>query len=331
MKIKILITIVILNIICLGIYLVIRPANVEAETKKAPAKQVQAVQPQAPVSMEPGGHVDMLRKREEQVRAREMELRELEMQVTEKISKLEAIEASLKIELEAYKVVAGERVKQLVKIYSTMKPKAAATLMNNLDQDVAVQVILGMKGEIAGAILAGMDPPKAAAISQKLMYFRTGIGAPSLTPSAAPAAAPAAEKAPAEQKTSEMSAPPSDQPAVGYQDVQPPAVAKAPAAKQRAAKKTAITKASSQPKQAVASIAKPVTAPAAASAPAPVPAVASTPAPVPKPVVAAASAPAPKPEPSSAPAPSAPAPAKPEPASTPAAGHALAAGEQPSE
>jgi flagellar motility protein MotE (MotC chaperone) len=327
MKIKILLTVVILNIICLGIYLVIRPANLEAETKKAPQKQVQAAQPQAPVSMEPGGQIDMLRQREEQVKAREMELRELERQVTEKIKKLEAIEASLKIELEAYKVVAGERVKQLVKIYSSMKPKAAATLMNNLDQDVAVQVILGMKGEIAGAILAGMDPPKAAAISQKLMYFRTGIGAPSIAP-AAPASAPAAEKAPAEQKTSEME-PPAAAPAVSYQDEKPPVVAKAPAAKSRAAaKKSVIAKVSAQPKQTIATVAKPAPAQAAASAPS----VVSAPASASAPVAAFAPVPASMPVPVSTPAPVPAAPAsQAAPAPAPEPAHALAVGESPAE
>lgn len=324
MKIKILLSIVILNIICLGIYLVIRPANVEAENTKTKTQQKLQAQPQITVPLDPSGQVDSLRKREEQVRAREMELRELEMQVTDKIRKLEAIEASLKTELEAYKVVAGERVKQLVKIYSTMKPKAAATLMNNLDQDVAVQVILGMKGEIAGAILAGMEPPKAAAISQKLMYFRTGIGAPSLAPSAAPATLPSAEKAPGEQKTSETAAP--ADPTVGYQDVNQPVVAKAPPAKQRASKKTMIARASSQVKQTVASAAKPAPAPAAASAPAQ--AVAAAPAPV-QIVPAAKTAPV-----EAAPAASAiqtSAPAASAPASAPAPAPVLAAGEKPAE
>jgi flagellar motility protein MotE (MotC chaperone) len=322
MKIRILLSIVVLNIICLGIYL-IRPSTVEAENTKAKAapKQVQ-VQPQAPVSTTPGGQIDMLRRREEQVKAREMELRELEIQVTDKIKKLEAIEASLKVELEAYKVVAGERVKQLVKIYSAMKPKAAAILMNNLDQDVAVQVILGMKGEIAGGILSYMDPPKAAAISQKLMYFRTGIGAPSLVPSAS-----AAEKAPAEQKTSGIQNPPAAEPPVSYLDDKPPVVAKAPTAKPRAtAKRTETAKASAQPRQTVPPVVKPAPEPAE---PAPAPAIASAP------VLAVASTPVPAPDaPAAVPivpaAPAAQAPAPAVPASTPA-GHALAAGEQPVE
>jgi plastocyanin len=114
MKAKILLSVLIINIICIGIYLAIKPATVEAENTKAPAKaqQKQTLQQQPqPVAVEPGDQIEMIRQREAQVKSREMELVELEKQVTEKIRKLEAIESSLKVELEAYKVVAGERVK----------------------------------------------------------------------------------------------------------------------------------------------------------------------------------------------------------------------------
>ena len=68
--------------------------------------------------------------------------------------------------------MSDERIRHLVKIYSSMKPKAAAELMNNLDTDAAVEVFLGMKGEIAGGILSYMDTAKAAVITQRLMSYR---------------------------------------------------------------------------------------------------------------------------------------------------------------
>jgi flagellar motility protein MotE (MotC chaperone) len=103
-----------------------------------------------------------------------MELKELEKQLQEKIKRLEAIEASIKNDLSMYKSVSGERIKHLVKIYSSMKPNAAATLMNNIESDVAVQVFLGMKGDIAGSILSYMEPVKAAGITQRLLSYRSG-------------------------------------------------------------------------------------------------------------------------------------------------------------
>jgi flagellar motility protein MotE (MotC chaperone) len=266
MKEKILLGVVIINIIFIGIYLAVKPATVEAKnTKAAPAQVQQKKQQQQPqqIAADPGDQIEMIRQREDQVKAREMELSELEKQVTEKIKKLEAIEASLKVELDAYKVVAGERVKQLVKIYSTMKPKAAATLMNNLDLEIAVQVVLGMKGDIAGGILTYMEPQKAAAISQRLMTFRTGIG---------PAPAAPAEKESATQKTSENA--PSSPPAVSYQDVEPPAMEKT----HPAAKRPILAKRAVQPKQTIASV---KSSPAGTPVSAPAPVIAATPEPAP--------------------------------------------------
>jgi len=70
-------------------------------------------------------------------------------------------------------VESNERVRHLVKIYSSMKPKAAADLMNNMDLNVAVQVFLDMKGEIAGGILSYMDTKKAALITKRLADYRS--------------------------------------------------------------------------------------------------------------------------------------------------------------
>jgi flagellar motility protein MotE (MotC chaperone) len=294
MKAKILLSVIILNIICIGIYLVVKPSPVEAGNTKAPQKQLQQQ-----TATESGDQIDMLRQREEQVKSREMELSELEKQVTEKIRKLEAIESSLRVELEAYKVVAGERVKQLVKIYSSMKPKAAATLMNNLDLEVAVQVILGMKGDIAGGILTYMDPQKAAVISQKLMYFRTGIGSPSMLP-----AAPAVEKQSATKPPEKE--PPAPQ-AVSFLDEKPPTVVKA----HSSTKAHALAKRAVQPKQTIASV---KSSPTGTPVSAPTPVIAATPAPVP-------TVPVSTPTNVSTPAP----------ASIPASAPTLAAGDKPAE
>lgn len=176
MKAKILLSVVFVNIVCVGIYLALKPATVEAGNNKVPAK---VQQQQQQITPDPGERLNMIRQREESLKSREMELKELEKQVEEKIKKLDVIEASVKNELQAYKVVGDERIKQLVKIYSSMKPKAAASLMNNLDPDVAVRVFINMKGDIAGGILSNMDTQKAASITQKLVTYRGGAAASS--------------------------------------------------------------------------------------------------------------------------------------------------------
>lgn len=177
MKTKILLGLVVINLAFAGIYLTIRPTPVEAGNNE-PAVQEQTQQPQQPIGLNVSDQIEVLRLKEERLKAREAELKELEQQVQGKIKRLEEIEAAVKNDLASYKFVSSERIKHLVKIYSSMKPGAAANLMNNLDTDVAVEVFLGMKGDIAGGILSYMEPVKAAGITQRLVSYRGSSAAP---------------------------------------------------------------------------------------------------------------------------------------------------------
>jgi len=49
-----------------------------------------------------------------------------------------------------------------------MKPKEAAKLLENLDENLVVQIISTMNSDEAANILAGMDVKKAAKISESL-------------------------------------------------------------------------------------------------------------------------------------------------------------------
>lgn len=115
---------------------------------------------------------EILQKRQEELNTREVQLKQLEKQIDEKIKKLEELEASIKSEVEAYKIESNARVKHLVKIYSSMKPKAAASLMDKLDINVAVEVFLNMKGDAVGSILSYMETSKAASITKMLATYK---------------------------------------------------------------------------------------------------------------------------------------------------------------
>ncbi len=186
MKAKILLVLVVINLAFVGIYLTIRPSPVAAENNEPPVQEQPRQQLLQPMGLNVSDQIEVLRQKEERLKSRELELNELEKLVQEKIKRLEDVETAIKSDLASYKFVSSERVKHLVKIYSSMKPGAAATLMNNLDTDVAVEVFLGMKGDIAGSILSYMEPVKAAGITQHLVSYRGS--------SSATAAAPAQEQ-----------------------------------------------------------------------------------------------------------------------------------------
>ena len=169
---KILLIALIINIAFLGLYISVNPLSA-AEEDKVETTAVQ--QPEEEVQT-PQEQWEMIRQRNDQLTLREQEIKELEKQVEAKIKRLEALEASIQSEVNTYKQLSDERIRHLVKIYSSMKPKAAAELMNKLDLYVAVEVFLSMKGDIAGGILSYMDTGKAANITKRLANYRNDRG-----------------------------------------------------------------------------------------------------------------------------------------------------------
>ena len=169
---KMLIMALIINIAFLGFYISVNTISAAEEDKAEPAALQQPVE----AVQTPQEQWEMIRQRNEQLTIREQELKELEKQVDEKIKKLQSLEASIQSEVDTYRQLSDERIRHLVKIYSSMKPKAAAELMNKLDINVAVEVFLSMKGDIAGGILSYMDTEKAATITKKLANYRNDRG-----------------------------------------------------------------------------------------------------------------------------------------------------------
>lgn len=187
MKAKIILWLVVLNIALGAVFLFTNPLRLAAQNKETPVKKVDPSPKQdiTETIFTPADKLEVLRLKEERLAAREAEIKDLERQVMQRIKHLEEIQAALRNDLAAYRMVSGDRIKHLVKIYSSMKPNAAATLMNNLDTDVAVEVFLGMKGDVAGGILSYMEPTKAALITQRLVSYR-GTAASKATETASP-------------------------------------------------------------------------------------------------------------------------------------------------
>jgi flagellar motility protein MotE (MotC chaperone) len=109
-----------------------------------------------------------IKRREEQVREKEDRVAKIEKEVEQKLQELIALQK----EMQAYRNEKQEsqntRVRNLSKIYGTMKPKEAAKLMENLDDKLVMGIISTMSPEEAASILAVMEVKKAAKISEAL-------------------------------------------------------------------------------------------------------------------------------------------------------------------
>ena len=118
------------------------------------------------------------RREELDIRERSIEqkagvLKAAEAQIDVKIAKLKELEASIKDLIGVYDEKERDRLNNLVKIYSTMKPKDAARLFNDMEMSLLVRVFEQMKESKSAPILALMDSAKANALTSELANKRT--------------------------------------------------------------------------------------------------------------------------------------------------------------
>lgn len=100
------------------------------------------------------------------VRQRTLDLARTE--IDGKLAELESAEKKLAATVAVADQAADKDVARLVSVYETMKPKDAARLFSEMDGDFAAGFLARMRPEAAAAVMAGLDPAKAYAISVRL-------------------------------------------------------------------------------------------------------------------------------------------------------------------
>ncbi|XPV76707.1 MAG: MotE family protein [Desulfovibrio sp.] len=109
-----------------------------------------------------------LKEREKEIIGRERSLKALESDLDKKLKKLQKIEANIKEMISEAKGIKEKRVRHLVDVYSNMKPKQAAAVLETLEIELAVKILSSMKGRKAGEILTYVTPKKAAILSEEV-------------------------------------------------------------------------------------------------------------------------------------------------------------------
>jgi flagellar motility protein MotE (MotC chaperone) len=105
--------------------------------------------------------------------AREQVLSAAEQKLTARVDELSTLQAKLE-QLEAARKQREESNWQgLVKTYESMKPRDAATIFDDLDMSVLLEVLDRMKEAKAAPILAAMQPDRAREATTKLAQKRT--------------------------------------------------------------------------------------------------------------------------------------------------------------
>ncbi len=110
------------------------------------------------------------RRRELDLRARELEQREILLRAVEQ--RLEEKAGGLRALLKQQETQTEDQYTSLVKIYESMKPKDAARIFEEMDLAILMPVVERMKERKTAPILAKMNPVKATAITTQLAQRR---------------------------------------------------------------------------------------------------------------------------------------------------------------
>lgn len=109
-----------------------------------------------------------LNKREKQLDQREVLLKAAKQKLVEKQEELKKIKLDIKSLLDLKNKEELQRINRLVSIYSNMKPKDAATIFNELDMGVLLDVMQTMKERKIAPIIAAMNAKRARQLTQQL-------------------------------------------------------------------------------------------------------------------------------------------------------------------
>ena len=107
------------------------------------------------------------------LRARELDIRgsllaAAELRIDEKITQLKGIEATIQDLMGQHDDQEEKKLRSLVRIYESMKPKQAARIFEELDIDILIDVAERMNERKFAPILAQMNPERAKAITVEI-------------------------------------------------------------------------------------------------------------------------------------------------------------------
>lgn len=125
----------------------------------------------------------VLEAREQALANREATQAAAEQHLSERLAQLTALQTRLEQLDQTRRERDDANWRSLVKTYETMRPRDAATILNDLDPPVLLQVLDRMKEAKAALVLAAMQPDRARTATAALAQFRTrSVAAPALGP-----------------------------------------------------------------------------------------------------------------------------------------------------
>jgi flagellar motility protein MotE (MotC chaperone) len=152
---------------------IVRPA-IAASQALAQEPAAPSTQDNATDSAAQANQPQDLNAREQALAKKEAELKALEAQVDQKLTTLRELEIRMQNLIDSAASIQDEKMVHLIDVYSNMKPKQAAVVLQTLEEPIAVRILAGMSGRKAGEILSSVRADRAAALSAALTRLQTG-------------------------------------------------------------------------------------------------------------------------------------------------------------
>jgi flagellar motility protein MotE (MotC chaperone) len=113
-----------------------------------------------------------LERRSAEIDLRESVLQAAERRLDQKVAELKSIKSTIESLLKKHDAEEEAKLKSLVKIYESMKPKDAARILERLELPILLDVLERMREAKVAPILADMDPAKAKTVTAALAERR---------------------------------------------------------------------------------------------------------------------------------------------------------------
>ena len=153
-------------------------ASTGVATTSAPAARAEAPPPAPDVAAE-RAILEALRARRAEIDTREVALAQREMlmaaaerRLTDRLDELGALRQRLEAEARTRDERTEQGWRQMVRLYEGMRPRDAASIFDELDMAVLIQVVDRMREARTGPVLAAMRPERARLVTTELARHR---------------------------------------------------------------------------------------------------------------------------------------------------------------
>lgn len=113
-----------------------------------------------------------LARKEEVIRQESQRLKTLKKEVDDDIAKYTALLQQIEKSLQLVEETGNKRLRHVAKAYEAMQPGDAATRLEGLDNETAVQILLKMDSKKAGLVIGMMDTKKATFLTKEIAKLK---------------------------------------------------------------------------------------------------------------------------------------------------------------